>query len=98
MDKRNLILRLQDYFSRQPVSKAWLFGSYSRGEATSESDIDILVIFDEGVGLFKYASMVADLEDLLKNPVDLVSEGALFSWVKEEIEKDKILIYERKTA
>ena len=34
---------IADYFKTQPVNKAWLFGSFVRGEATPESDIDILV-------------------------------------------------------
>ena len=38
-----LIPKIQQYFAGQPINKAWLFGSCSRGEETSESDIDILV-------------------------------------------------------
>lgn len=98
MMNSELISILCEYFSQQPVAKVWLFGSYSRDEASPDSDVDILVTFDDGVGLFKYASMVSDLEGILNKSVDLVSESALFPWVKEDVEKDKILIYERKTA
>ena len=93
----NDIEKIKCYFANQPVVKAWLFGSYARGEEREDSDIDILVSFDEGVGLFKHASILSDLEDLLKRSVDLVSEGSLFPWVKESVDKDKILIYERET-
>ena len=58
MEIEKIIEILKNYFSEQPVIKAWLFGSVSRGEATQESDVDILVLFDEGVGLFKYAKMI----------------------------------------
>lgn len=51
MDQK-IISKLRDYFSNQPVQKAWVFGSFSREEATPESDIDILVSFDDTVGLF----------------------------------------------
>ena len=97
---RSFIHKIQRYFAGQPVVKAWLFGSMSRGENNSQSDVDILVEFDPeaNVGLFKHASMVLDLENILSRAVDLVTDGTLFPWVREQVEKDKILIYERKTA
>ena len=41
MDKR-LTDKIVRYFATQPIVKAWVFGSYARGEAHSGSDIDIL--------------------------------------------------------
>ncbi|MBQ7735718.1 MAG: nucleotidyltransferase domain-containing protein, partial [Bacteroidales bacterium] len=41
-----MIKTIQDYFKTQPVLKAWVFGSYARGEETEDSDVDILVVFD----------------------------------------------------
>ncbi len=92
--EEGLISKLQAYFSKQPVSKAWLFGSRSRGDYREDSDYDIMVSFDINVGLFKYASIVSELEDLLKKSVDLVTESALFPWVKDSVNREKILIYE----
>ncbi|MDE6645226.1 MAG: nucleotidyltransferase family protein [Muribaculaceae bacterium] len=91
----HLLSTLRKYFAGQPVKRAWLFGSFSRGEARADSDIDILVNFDDNVSLFKYAAMTEELEDLLKRAVDLVSESSLFSWVRPSVEHDRILIYER---
>ena len=56
----HIIPVIQGYFATQPIIKAWLFGSYSRGEETTGSDVDILVIFDDNakIGLFKYADMI----------------------------------------
>lgn len=88
--------RLRKYFESQPISKAWLFGSRSRGDYREDSDYDILVSFDDSVGLFKYAAIMSDLEELLNKTVDLVSETSLLPWVKDEVEKEKVLIYERK--
>jgi hypothetical protein len=34
---------IREYFKTQPVLKAWLFGSFARGEETEDSDVDILV-------------------------------------------------------
>ena len=92
----SLIAKLRSYFSGQPISKAWLFGSRSRGDQRDDSDYDILVSFDDNVGLFKYASIVSDLEKLLQKGVDLVTETSLLPWVRETVNNDKILIYERK--
>ena len=89
--------QIADYFKTQPVLKAWLFGSYARGEQTEQSDVDILVNYDrsQSIGLFKIASMHADLEDLLDRRVDLVEEKMLFPWVKDNVSHDKKLIYAR---
>lgn len=94
--EESVLIKLKEYFKNQPVSKAWLFGSRSRDDFRNDSDYDILVSFDEGVGLLKYSSMVTELEDLLKKAVDLVSDTSLFPWVKDSVNKDKTLIYERK--
>ena len=85
-----------DYFKTQPVLKAWLFGSYSRGEQTKDSDVDILVLLDKSrpIGL-KFFGMWSDLEELLGRKVDLVSDGTLLPFAQQSADKDKILIYER---
>ena len=87
---------IADYFKTQPVLKAWLFGSYSRGEQTKDSDVDILVLLDKSrpIGL-KFFGMWSDLEELLGRKVDLVSDGTLLPFAQQSADKDKILIYER---
>ena len=96
MGKRALIEALRHYFSTQPVLKAWLFGSFSRGEETKNSDVDIMVSLDKSkpIGL-KFFGMWNDLEELLGRKVDLVSEGTLLPFAQESVERDKILVYER---
>jgi uncharacterized protein len=59
------------------VSYLGIFGSYVRGEQTSESDLDILVEFDEKPGLFEYIELEDYLSDLLGVKVDLVMKSAL---------------------
>lgn len=95
-----------------PVAKAhnlkavYLIGSYARGEATADRDIDLL--FDgEGsdiTSLVKASSMYADIRELFNVPVDLVSITALqnprmqktsFIFIRN-IERDKVKIYDRK--
>ena len=87
---------IAEYFKTQPVLKAWLYGSYSRGEQTKDSDVDILVLLDKSrpIGL-KFFGMWSDLEELLGRKVDLVSDGTLLPFAQQSADKDKILIYER---
>jgi predicted nucleotidyltransferase len=84
------------YFKNQPVVKAWLFGSFARGEQTPESDVDILVVLDENENVgFKFFGMYEDLRELLGRNVDLVTDGLLAPFARQSVEKDKKLVYER---
>ena len=87
------------YFKTQPIEKAWLFGSFSRGDATRQSDVDILVQFTPEcrMDLFTHAGMIVDLQKLLRRKVDLVEDGCLAKFAVESVEQDKILIYERES-
>ena len=98
MSTKVMIQLIADYFKTQPVLKAWLFGSFSRGEQTADSDIDILVVLDESqhVGM-KFFGMYEDLKALLGRNVDLVTDRSLASFARESVDRDKILIYERTT-
>lgn len=92
-----MIETIREYFKTQPVLKAWVFGSYARGEETPESDVDILVVYDDSkpVGLMKIANMYVNLKKLLQREVDLVEEGTLLPFAVESANRDKKLIYER---
>ena len=91
-----IVPKIREYLATQPITRAWLFGSFSRGEETENSDVDILVDFDKDarIGLFKYAGIYGDLKELLGREVDLVQNGALKAFAVESAEQDKILIYE----
>ena len=69
----NITKTLQNYFSTQPVLKAYLFGSYARDSAKIESDIDVLVDLDYSkfVGL-EFVQMQLDLQELFTQKIDLV--------------------------
>jgi predicted nucleotidyltransferase len=92
----NDIQIVRDYFSGQPVIKAYLFGSYSRGEADVNSDIDILVDLDysKHIGL-GFVTMQTELQKKLQKKIDLISSRAVSKYIKPFIENDKVLIYER---
>jgi len=87
---------IKAYFQDKPVKKAYLFGSYVRGEARADSDIDILVELDYEVKIgLLFVKMQLDLEDLLHKKVDLVSEKGFSKYIKPIVDKEKLLIYAR---
>lgn len=90
-----MIDMIREYFRTQPVLRAWLFGSFARGEETPDSDIDILVDLDysKPVGL-EFVQMQLDLMELLRKPIDLVSSRGLSKYIKPYIDKEKVLLYE----
>jgi predicted nucleotidyltransferase len=95
----NDIQIVRDYFSGQPVIKAYVFGSYSRDEADNNSDLDILVDLDytKHIGL-GFITMQAELQQKLQKKIDLVSSKAISKYIKPFVDKDKVLIYESATT
>lgn len=85
-----------DYFKDKPVKKVYLFGSYARGEAREDSDVDLLVEYDETkkrLTLFDILGFQVGLEDIFNKPVQLVENANLYYRFKPYIEKDKVEIY-----
>ncbi len=86
--------KVSNYFKSQPVLKAYLFGSYARGEAVTDSDIDFLVELDHTVPVgLRFIQMKLDLEKILQLKVDLVTLNGLSKHIKPIIDKEKQLIY-----
>lgn len=78
----------QDYH----IKSLGLFGSYVRDEQTAESDLDVLVEFDEMPGLLAYVELQQALSDLLQLPVDLVHRLDLKPHIGERILAEVILV------
>ncbi|GAB2572118.1 nucleotidyltransferase family protein [Spirosoma areae] len=79
-----------------PVVRAYVFGSYARGEANLQSDLDLLLELDDtqSIGL-QFVGMKFDLEERLNKAVDLVSANGLSPRIRPFVDQDKQLIYER---
>ncbi|MBR3498972.1 MAG: nucleotidyltransferase domain-containing protein [Selenomonadaceae bacterium] len=75
------------------VKKLSLFGSYARGEADAQSDLDFLVDDGEIKSLFKYLDFVYDLEGEFGCHVDAVSTGIQNKKFLSEIQKDEVILY-----
>lgn len=97
MNRVEVVHAIQNFFQKEPVKRAWLFGSFSRMEERPDSDIDILVDLDHAtpIGLLQYAGMVNNLESILGRKVDLVANGSVKPFAQPNINRDKVLIYER---
>lgn len=97
MRRKNLLEKVEEYFSNQPIDKAWVFGSFARKEEGNDSDLDLLVRFikPNKLDLLDYVGLKQDLEAITGRKVDLVEEGFLLPNAKENIEKEKVLIYEK---
>ena len=71
-----------------------LFGSYARGEANENSDLDFVMEDGELKGL-QYVSLVLDLEDEFNCHVDVVSKGSSNKKFLNAIKDEEVLLYER---
>ena len=94
--EQDIIAVIRQYFATQPVLRAYLFGSFARGEADEQSDIDVLVELDysQGVGM-AFIRMQLDLQRLLARKVDLVSARGLSKYIQPIMDREKRLIYVR---
>lgn len=94
----SLVPIVRRYLQSQPVDKAWLFGSYARGDERADSDVDILVEYSSptSISLFTISRIAVGMKRILGREVDLVESSRLLPFAKESADHDKILIYERK--
>lgn len=90
------IQKIKSFFKDKPVKKVYVFGSFARGEAQLNSDIDLYLELDyqQNTGLAFYG-WFEQLKELLNLNVDLVTTNSASTYIKPFIEKDKRLIYER---
>ena len=76
------------------VNKIAVFGSYARGEDTSESDIDILVEFSGEMNLFDFAGIKLELEEKLNKKVDLLTYNSIYHRLRDIILAEQKMLYE----
>jgi predicted nucleotidyltransferase len=86
-----------EYFKDKPVKKVYLFGSYARGDAKEDSDVDLSVVLsdDAKITYITLAGYLVDLEKSLKRKIDLVEEKMIYKQLKPFIERSKILILDK---
>ncbi|MEO7022515.1 MAG: nucleotidyltransferase family protein [Ktedonobacteraceae bacterium] len=87
--KRAEILRTASKYGAFNVR---VFGSIARGEADAESDIDLLVDMEIGRSLFDLGGLLTDLQILLGQNVDIVTEKGLRERIRERVLKDAVML------
>lgn len=97
MSKEQIKSIVTPILKKYGVLKAALFGSVVRGEATENSDVDLLVEFEDGRSLLDLVGLQLDLKELLKMNVDVVTYNALNPRLKDSILKDQEPFYEATT-
>jgi uncharacterized protein len=85
--KREDILRTAAKYGAYNVR---VFGSVARGEADSESDIDLLVNMEPGRSLFDLGGLLTDLQELLGRDVDIITERGLRDRIRERVLKEAV--------
>jgi uncharacterized protein len=87
--------KIKSFFSDKPVKKIYLFGSYARGEADENSDVDLLIDWDytKKIG-WEYGGWWEEIKQILNKDVDFVSIKYISPLTENYINNDKILIYE----
>lgn len=75
---KNILTKAKPELQKKyPLSELGIFGSYVRGDATEESDIDVLVDFNAPLGLIKYIGLSHQLQQLFNLKVDVVSKDGI---------------------
>lgn len=88
-DKREEILRIA---RKHGVGRISIFGSFARGEATEDSDIDLLIDVQGPTPPWFPGGLVADLEELLGRRVDVVEADAIREGMRPRILKEAVLL------
>lgn len=84
--------KITPILKRYGVKKAAIFGSFARGEAKKNSDIDILVEIKEEVSLLDFIGLKFEIEDALGRKVDLVEYNTLKPFIRERALKEQLAI------
>jgi predicted nucleotidyltransferase len=98
LSRSEIIEKIKKYFIHEKkIVKAWLFGSFARGEEDYKSDIDLMiqVTDDSGFSLFDLAEIQYQLEKSIPYKIDVVMRGGIKPNIMDRIKSDLKLIYER---
>ena len=91
------LAQINHFFQDKPVKKVYLFGSYADGDATEESDIDLLIESQKDFDYLKFRIDVDSLSSQLKKKIDIISLNALKpdrTFTKYVLEQ-KVMLYEK---
>ena len=81
--------------SKYGIAKLSMFGSYARGEANEDSDLDFIMDTDGLIGMIQYCAIIRKLEEKFGCHVDLITTGCSDREFLSRIQNEEVLIYER---
>lgn len=84
-----------DIAKQYGVKKIALFGSYSTGEETPDSDVDLLIDKGEIKGLFMFNSFVSSVQERLNKDVDVITYNSLNRSLIRDSVKNEVVLYEQ---
>jgi uncharacterized protein len=85
--------KLIELCRQNDVKRLSLFGSMARGEATAQSDVDLLVEFSKRKSLLTIVSLERQFSTLLGREVDLLTEAAISPYLRQRIKQDLQVLY-----
>lgn len=88
-EKRTII----EICRRHDISYCAVFGSFARGDARTDSDLDLLVTLTRPMG-FEFSGLALELEDALGRKVDLATDAMIGPYIRENVMRDLVTIYE----
>ena len=87
--------RLEEICRRNDIEVLLLFGSVARGEDTEQSDVDLLVRFSERKSLLDLVRIEREFSEALGRKVDLLTEGSLSPYLRDQLLGEAAVLYER---
>lgn len=88
-EQRETILRVA---AKHGATQVRLIGSVTRGDARPDSDVDLLVMWQQGTSLLDQAALKLELEGLLGRKVDIASDGWVKPSIRESVYRDAIVL------
>ena len=85
--------QLAQLCQQNDVKRLSLFGSMARGEATEQSDIDLLVEFSKRKSLLALVALERQFSTLLRREVDLLTEAAISPYLRKRINQELQVLY-----
>jgi hypothetical protein len=87
-DIKKVLIRNKRILKKYKVNKIGIFGSFATGKTKKKSDVDLLVEFEDMIDLFDFVHLNDEIQQILKNRVDLVTPDTIKPDIKPKILKE----------
>ena len=87
-DIKKVLIKNKRILKKYKVNKIGIFGSFATGKMKKKSDVDLLVEFEDMIDLFDFVHLNDEIQQILKNRVDLVTPDTIKPYIKPKILKE----------